>query len=185
MPIEENPCYDRPYMGQPFKLVQNEHRIEYGCITGFTVTSVNKDPETGAVTETWTACVSSTVSNASFRFYHNTHRGDWIPLTAAEIAEQRGAAVLGDVVDKATFLALAERCAVLVADAATERDEYLRLQGRVDETEARYQTFEEKLAELQARVAAGAPIPSDGPKAPPAPPNGRPSRVASSPPTPG
>jgi hypothetical protein len=179
MPTEENPCYDRPYMGQPFKLVQNEHRIEYGCITGFTVTSVNKDPETGAVTETWTACVSSTVSNASFRFYHNTHRGDWLPLTAVEIAEQRGAAVLGDVVDKATFLALAERCArldteVLRVDAVAT--------GTISGLEVRLHETEQALRALVERVNA-----FDHPKTPPAPattpPNGRASRV--SPPTPG
>jgi hypothetical protein len=171
MPTDnENLCYDRPYMGQPFKLVQNEHRIEYGCITGFTVTSVTKDPDTGVVTETWTACVSSTVSNASFRFYHNTHRGDWIPLTAAEIAEQRGAAVLGDVVDKATFLAVVDRLDIAEAKLVEANLEFARLHERVN-------AFAHPKAD-DAKVPLGAPVPSDTF----AKPNGRPSRVAATPP---
>jgi hypothetical protein len=115
------PLYEKPRLLQVFKRVQNEFTTEYGFVSGL--------KENG---ETWTATIHSGVAH-DFRFYNSTPVGEWVPVPADEVAVLPAAlASLGDAVDKATLLGLADRVAVLVADAATERDEYLRLQARVD-----------------------------------------------------
>ena len=121
--------YGKPWLGQPFKLRQNEVDVEYAAIAGVRVTGryIN---EAGEEADTWAACLKSPLSH-EFRFYHNTHVGDWVPLTAQEMADLRGAAVLGDVVDKATFLALAARVASLENDRLAEEEESTRLRDRL------------------------------------------------------
>lgn len=104
--------YEQPYLGQPFKRVQNEFDVEYGAVTGVKLTG--DFVRDGVTMQAWTATIESGIAHA-FRFYHSTPTGEWRPLEAAEIATARGAAVLGDVVDKATFLALVERVQALEA----------------------------------------------------------------------
>lgn len=142
--------YKMPWLGQPFKLEQNEQIVEYATVGGVRVTGEYVD-ENGVTQKSWTAVISSPISHA-FRFYHNTEIGNWVPLSVEEMAALRGAAILGDVVDKAAFLLATERIAVLE---------------------------EERLAEEEASEALKARIAALENPAPPLPVNGaRPSRVA-------
>lgn len=81
--MPEKNTYSRPYIGQVFKLVQNEHVIEYGSVVGFKITGGT--PEN----PTWSAAIESPLSH-TFRFYHDTTIGDWKPCTHEETAELRG-----------------------------------------------------------------------------------------------
>jgi hypothetical protein len=146
--------YKMPWLGQPFKLEQNEQIVEYATVGGVRVTGEYLD-ENGVTQKSWTAVISSPISHA-FRFYHNTEVGNWVPLSVEEMAALRGAAILGDVVDKASFLLALERIAVLEEERLAE---------------------EEATQALKARIAA---LENPAPVAPPPPVNGaRPSRVAS------
>lgn len=81
--MPEKNTYSRPYIGQVFKLVQNEHVTEYGSVVGFKITGGT--PEN----PTWSAAIESPLSH-TFRFYHDTTIGDWKPCTAEEMAVLRG-----------------------------------------------------------------------------------------------
>lgn len=145
--------YKMPWLGQPFKLEQNEQIVEYATVGGVRVTGEYLD-DSGATQKSWTAVISSPISHA-FRFYHNTEVGNWVPLSVEEMAALRGAAILGDVVDKASFLLALERIAVLEEERLAE---------------------EEATKALKARIAA---LENPAPVAPLPPVNGaRPSRVA-------
>jgi hypothetical protein len=148
--------YEMPWLGQPFKLTQNETIVEYASVGGVRVTGEYLD-DNGVTQKSWTAVISSPISHA-FRFYHNTEVGDWKPLSGEEMAALRGATVLGDMVDKATFLQVTARLAVLEEERLAEQDAHAVL--------------------LKRLAALENPAPIVPP--PPAPVNGaaRPSRVA-------
>ena len=163
--------YKMPWLGQPFKLEQNEQVVEYASVGGVRVTGEYVDAN-GETQKSWTAVISSPISHA-FRFYHNTEVGNWKPLSAEEMAALRGAAVMGDVVDKATFLALAARCASLEQDRLSEEE--------VSNTfEKRLAALEAKLLEVVSKGKFDDVVPVAKPLTPPPPlVNGaRPSRVA-------
>ena len=168
MPTEPE-FYPRPYFGQPFKLVQNEHNVEYGAVTGLKYTAI--DPE-GKVLS-WTACITSTTTANGFRFYHNTpmnKTGGWMPLSAEEIAEMRRVAGAGDAPGANTALWVDR-----FIDRFDGQDSAINaLQKLVDTLEARL----DKLTENRAEVVT-LPSTPDG-ATPPAPQqtNGRAQRVA-------
>lgn len=160
--------YKMPWLGQPFKLEQNEQVVEYASVDGVRVTGEYVDAN-GETQKSWTAVISSPISHA-FRFYHNTEVGNWKPLSAEEMAALRGAAAMGDVVDKATFLALVEKCATLEARLVT-------ISGIHDD---RITLLEAKLLEVVSKGKFDDGVPVAKPLTPPSPQvNGaRPSRVA-------
>lgn len=173
MPTEPE-FYPRPYFGQPFKLVQNEHNIEYGAVTGLKYTAI--DPE-GKVLS-WTACITSTTTANGFRFYHNTpmnKTGGWMPLSAEEIAEMRRVAgvkdpTFGDIVAMGRSVETLEQARVA-------------LEERLLIAESKLVEANREFARLHERINAFAhPAPEAADASPSAPPpqqtNGRPTRVA-------
>jgi hypothetical protein len=156
MPADKT--YPMPWLGQPYKRVQNEFDIEYGAVTGVKITGEYIDAA-GVARKSWTACIESGIAH-TFRFYHNTPAGEWEPLTPAEMAELRGAAIIGDVVDKATFLALQDRLDIAESKLVEANLEFARLHERVN-------AYDHPKA--PAAVAVGALAPQNGT---------RPSRVA-------
>jgi hypothetical protein len=109
--------YALPYLGQPFKRVQNETVVEYGYCNGLKETGRLAD---GAVD--WTATISSGVSG-TFRIYPRMKVGTdgWTPLTGEEIAAFRGTAVLGDVVSMAVFNDAVDKLSARIAVLEEER----------------------------------------------------------------
>lgn len=121
--------YEKPYTGQVFRRRQHAELVEYGMIAGMAITG--KFERDGVEMDAWTAILDSRLHGPLRLFHTNAWEaeGDWRPVPLEDlpfVPKEMFASW------REKFLQLAERVEVLVANAVTEREEYLRLLARVD-----------------------------------------------------